>query len=361
VKLHAAVVLFALAACAPNRGAQYPNAFAEAQRAETAGRYAEAAEKYEAAAKVAVRPRDRDHALYISGLMLMRAERVKDGIARLESVAAGSSDHAADATYRVASARIEHGDEARGWREMEIILERFSSRGIAHSAFRQLLIKKDEESTDAALVWLRGLDAGPLAKSELGESIAYGIAERLARKEDWAAAHDQYLLVARRFPYPRGALWDDSLYKASEMDEKLKRFPHAIEDLEKMLAERETTTLVGSYQRPRMSPALLRMGILYRDGLSDRARARDAFRRLYADFKTSSLRDDALWLEADLWSADGNENEACARLGTLLQDFPDSRYVPCATTKCPTLKRPEKSKAPAECRDYLTRPGRIPK
>ena len=43
------------------------------------------------------------------------------------------------------------------------------------------------------------------------------------------------------------------------------------------------------------------------------------------------------------------------RLATLKDDFPDSRYVPCVTVKCPSLKRPAKSKAPTTCHEYLLR------
>jgi hypothetical protein len=45
----------------------------------------------------------------------------------------------------------------------------------------------------------------------------------------------------------------------------------------------------------------------------------------------------------------------CDRLSTLASDFPDSRYVPCAMERCPGIKRPSKSKAPATCHGYLTR------
>jgi Tetratricopeptide repeat len=103
---------------------------------------------------------------------------------------------------------------------------------------------------------------------------------------------------------------------------------------------------------------VLRIAELYETKLNDRARARDTLHRLYADFKTSTLRDDALWREAELWQKDGDASTACSRLATLTSDFPDSRYVPCAIEKCPKLSRPTKSKAPATCRGYIERgPG----
>src|SRR5262249_6103165 len=155
---------------------------------------------------------------------------------------------------------------------------------------------------------------------------------------------------------PFGEYWDDSLYRASEMDVKLGRFSHAIEDLERLVKEHETTTLIGTYTRPKMSPGLFRIGVIYATKIHDRAEARDAFRRLYKDFATSPLRNDAIWLEAEMWREDGDADKACSRLATLTKDSPDSKYVPCAIDKCPSIKRPEKSEAPRYCHPYLVRP-----
>ena len=100
-------------------------------------------------------------------------------------------------------------------------------------------------------------------------------------------------------------------------------------------------------------PAALTIGELYRDRLNDRARARDAFHRFYVDFVHSTKRDEALWLEAALWRDDGHVAEGCDRLATLVHDFPDSRYVPCAVATCAAIARPAHSKAPNECHRYL--------
>jgi hypothetical protein len=72
-------------------------------------------------------------------------------------------------------------------------------------------------------------------------------------------------------------------------------------------------------------------------------------------FTTSTLRDDALWREAELWRKDGDSEKMCDRLSTLADDFPDSRYVPCVVEKCPKVKRSSKSKAPKTCHPYLVR------
>ncbi len=357
IALTGAIAIGAVA-CAPNHGATYPAAFAAAQRAETAGRYSEAAAKYDAAAKEAVKIRERDYARYLAARMWLRAGNTRDAVARLDEVANASPphEHSGEAAYQAAAARIDGGDADRGWRDMEQVLVRFPSNGIAHSALRRIVLHKDEiAGKRPALEWLRAQAKGPLGSSDVGELVSYQIAEHLAALEDWSGAHDQYLETAARWPYPYGPLWDDSLFHASEMDEKLARPAHAIADLERLLVERETTSLVGSYQRPRMSPALFRIGVIYARDIHDRVRARAAFHRLYTEFTTSKLRPDALWYEASLWAEEGDTKTSCAVLGTLAGDFPDSKYVPCAVEKCPSVKPSDKSKAPKACHPYLMR------
>ena len=366
LRVAALVALAASLGCARHHGAAFPRAFAEAERAETAGRYAEAAARYDAAAKAAELARDRDHARYLAGLMMLRDGNVREGVARLEEIANATpvSEHSADAAYRAADVRTRSTDpkEAElGARAMEQVLLRFPAHGIAHSALRRILLDKDaKDGKRASLEYLERLAKGPLGATELGEILAYQAAERMAELDETARAHDAFLAVATRWPYPFGALWDNALYRASEMDEKLGRYSHAVVDLERLIGERETTSLVGSYTRPKMSPGLFRMGMLYGFRMHDRARGRDAFHRLQSEFTTSKLRPDALWFEARLWDEDGDTKTACERLATLANDFPDSRYVPCAIEKCPAVKRADKSKAPKECHPYIGRADREP-
>jgi TolA-binding protein len=187
------------------------------------------------------------------------------------------------------------------------------------------------------------------------EDVTYERAKRLAALGRLEAARDAFIDVANRWPYPGGAYFDDSLYRASEIEEQLGRPREAIQHLERMLSFRESSSTIGTYERPRYVPAILRIAKLYEERLHDRAKARATLHRLYADFKTSTLRDDALWREAALWEKDGDKDTACSRLATLASDFPDSRYVPCAVERCPSIKRPSKSKAPKTCHAYLTR------
>jgi len=221
---------------------------------------------------------------------------------------------------------------------------------------RKLAQHADERGPRAGLDVLRSLER-EFDTTELAPLVAFLTAQHLEAVGDDVEARAAYGRIADRWPYPFGAFFDDSLWYASLLDEKAGHPEAAIDDLERLLRERETTFIVGSYERARYVPALMRVGELYRDRLHDRAKARAAFHRLYAEFQHSTMRDDALWQEAALWRLDGDARTACDRLATLVKAFPDSRYVPCVVEQCSEVRRPPGSVAPTECRGYLTRTG----
>ncbi|MEO8878263.1 MAG: hypothetical protein ABI461_21900, partial [Polyangiaceae bacterium] len=167
-----------------------------------------------------------------------------------------------------------------------------------------------------------------------------------------------YLEIAARWPYPHGAYWDNSLFNASAIDEKNAHYQDAIAELEQMLHQRETASVLGSYERPMYLPAAWHIAEIYRDDLHDDAHAESAFHRVYADFTTSLKRDDALWEEAALYRKNGEASTSCARLSTLASQFPDSRYVPCAHEICVDVTRALKSNAPRDCRAYISKKRR---
>jgi tetratricopeptide (TPR) repeat protein len=355
-----AIVALGLAACAPARGAAYESAFAEALRAEGAGRFAEAMTKYDVAARVATRSRDRDQARWDAAEMDVRAASYADALTRLDGIAAdAASEHQAEAAYHSAQLRIEHGEPESGWRSMEQVPRRFASHGVANVAIRRLVAHADEQGPRAGLAEIQSLDRD-LEATDLAQLLSFLEAGHLEQIGDDPGARGAYERIADRWPYPFGGFFDDALWQASLLDEKAGRYEGAIADLERMVKERETTTIMGTYERPKYVPAMLRIGVLYRDRLHDHAKARSAFHRLYTDFANSAARDDALWLEASLWREDGDAVTACRRLSNLVHEFPDSRYVPCATEDCAGLERPAKSAAPRECHPYIRRTTQSP-
>jgi tetratricopeptide (TPR) repeat protein len=351
----------ACASCAPSVGSAFDKAYAAAERAESAGRLPEALDGYDRASGIAKRRGDGDQARWAATDVLERQGRVPEAVARLDTMARDpSSDLQGAAAFRAAALRIDHGDPDRGWSDMEQVPRRFPTRGVGHAAVWRLVAHADEQGPKAGLDELAALQRD-VGKTELVELVAWLSAQHLQTLGDDQAARDAYVRIADQWPYPQGAFFDGALWEASLLDEKLGRPQVAVDELERMVAVRETTSLMGSYERHHFVPAMLRIGELYRDKLGDHAKARAAFHRLYADFAHSTMRDDALWLEAALWKSDGDARAACDRLGTLVHEFPDSRYVPCATAQCPGLTRPAESGAPKACREYLLRADWEPK
>lgn len=352
----ALALALAASACAPDRGDGYVRAVAEGRRAYAAGRYAAAADSYEAAARAAKVPRDAVFARYEAALARVRAGDAEGGARELRAIAAAQppTAYSGQAALRLAQMTREV-DEARGLADLESVALRFPEEGVSKVALLAVVRAADAAGPEAALAKLEALapraGSGPLA-----EAITYERAKRLSELGRTALAREAFHDVARRWPYPFGAYFDDALFHASEEEEKLGRPAEAIATLETLLSFRETSDVIGSYQRPRYAPALLRIADLYEQKLGDRAKAREALHRLYAEFTTSTYRDDALWREAGLLEKDGDKDGACSRLALLAKDFPDSRYVPCAVEQC-RVTRPAKSKAPAACRDYLKKPG----
>jgi tetratricopeptide (TPR) repeat protein len=352
----AAAAALSLAACAPNRGAEYAASVAAARRAQAAGRYAEAAERLGVAATQAKLPRDAVFARYESALLRAKSGDVARASRELRAIAdmKPPSDYSAIAAFKAAGLRAET-DPDGAMRELEAIALRWPKAGIARVALVRVLRHDDEASGDAGA--LRHADAllTKLRGTELEQIVLYERARRLDALGRTADALAAYLALADAFPYPFGVHWDDALFRASVDEEKLGRPREAIAHLERMLRERESAHFMGTYERPQYSPALRRIAELYERALHDRAAAREAHHRFYRELTTSPLRDDALWHEARLFREDGDTSGSCARLGTLASEFPDSRYVPCATAMCPDVKRPSKSHAPTECRAYIMR------
>jgi TolA-binding protein len=356
------LIFTSLAACGASTPA-YTRSFAEGERAETAGRFAEASLHYDDAARVAPNARERDHASYAAAKMLLQAGDVAGAAPRLEAIASANppGEHAVLAYYDLTEFKMRHGREPEAWLALEHMVLAYPASALARRAFHRVIAHKDEtEGLKASLAYIDAVGA-ILATSDLGETIAYEHALHLEQLGDHTAARAAFVAVAEKWPYPFGALRDDSLFRASEIDEALGRFPEAIADLKAMLRDREKASTIGTYQRPRYTPAQWRIAVLYRDRLHDRPHAREAFHFLYADFTTALQRDDALWEEASLWAEDNDKTAACARLSTLNKEFPDSRYVPCAIDDCPAIQRASASHAPKTCHAYLRTHPRDPR
>jgi hypothetical protein len=259
------------------------------------------------------------------------------------------NDRGRRASFDLADLEIEAGNDDRGHELLYDAMLKHPNDGLARRALERYLVWFEQNGGEV-VGWLRTL-APRLASTELDETARYLLATRIEAASDWQQARDAYLACAERHPYPEGALFDDALWRASLLDERLGRAQDAILDLRRMLAVREESTFAGSYERPRFSPAQFRIAVLYRDLLADHPSARREFHRLYAAHKSSILRDDALWEEAKLARDDGDSDAACALAAKLAAEFRDSRYAPCAGALCPSL-----APASMRCHPYILRP-----
>jgi tetratricopeptide (TPR) repeat protein len=351
------VALAALAAlAAAHCGAPAADAFARAKaagdRATSAGRYEEAARRYREASARADTARDRDEARFLEAATYHRAGDRARALALYDAIVRSSpaGERAARARFDAAFLRAGAG-EARGWADLEAALFALPEAGSARRALEVIVRREDDARPGGALAWLAAA-APRLEKTGLAEYASYLRAQALRRAGRLREARDAFAETATRHPYPYGGLTDDAWWNASLLDERLGDARAAVADLERLLAPRERAVGNGSYERPRFDDAQLRLGALYRDALRDEASARRAFRRLYRDFPSSTLRDDALWAEARLARRAGDRDALCAIAVELRERLADSRYAGCTTLLCPHIA--PSPKAP-RCRDYLRR------
>ncbi len=341
-------------ACAPTLPSAHVQAHAAADRAYAAGRYEEAAGKYREASAAAERVKDRDEMLYLEAAAYARARRWEQAARCYRELIALSPGglRTPRAAFELAGIEIDHGDVAKGWQMVEDALKKYPDSGVARPSLERVVRHiASDRGAQASLDWLRQ-NLSWLKKSDCGETASYLVADRLLEVGDVRGARDGFVQTAKDYPYPSGSLFDDSMFRASELDEKLGEPRVAVDRLRELLSHREPSSMNGSYERPRYGKAQMRIAELYRDALRDHATARKEFRKLFEQHTTSLLRDDALWQEALLARQDGDSAGACDAVGLLVKKLPESRHAPCARLLCPSAPELDKPRA---CRDYLAR------
>jgi TolA-binding protein len=341
---------FAIAACGGAASDLTPKE-AAAERAYSAGRYLEAAARFAEAAEASPRKRDREEARYRQAMSLERAGRPDEARNVLEAMLKTfpQGTRAPRATYDLARIDIERGRESDGYRALDALIRRYPESGSAPAALRRYLEWLGKSGEARILSYLEELRP-KVAQTELTQYVDYEHARALERSGALEAARAEYVHVADLYPYPRGVFWDDSLFRAAELDATRGAPRDAIALFERLLADREPAIMQGSYERARYAQAQFRIGELYRDALHDRARARAAFEQLWAAHPTSRLRDDAAWSAAVIAADSGDAEGACRDLRSLVEENPESRYAACAPSLCPALRPPPGA---GRCHEYL--------
>ncbi len=333
-----ALSLLCLMGCGgPAYGDAFLVPFRAAQRAQSSGRYLEAAERFAAAAEGAQRLKDRDEALFMRARMLERAERwseAKTAYAALKKVSP-DGPRTARAAYDAATVEIERGDAERGWAELAVAIRRYPDHGSARRALELWCEHTAATRGEPALrqelsTWTE------LKTTELGQRLHYERARSFEREGDHEAARAAYLETARVRPYPKGNLTDDGYWHAARLAHADGDHVAALAALREMLSDREGS-VGGSYVRPRFPAAQMRIGEVYRDGLGDFARAREAFRQTHVDYPDSVLADDAAWQETLMARRLEDTGGACDAARSLKREHPQSRYLRCLHLVCPDL------------------------
>ena len=344
------LLVAALAACAPTLPAAYLHARDEAERDYAGGHFTDAAKSWLEAARTADTARDRSDARYRAATSYQRAGQLDQARELYMLLANGKSDRAARSAFTLADLRLQSGDEAGGYAELEAAIRKYPSSGVANLALTRYFAFLAAKAGDQAVLEYVTHPPADLASSELAEQLRYERGRRLDALGATKQAGETYVELANRYPYPHGAYWDDALFRAADCAERLHQPRRALELLLSMLAAREASHLSGSYERPRFADAAFRVAELYRDELKDPEAARRAFRGVFVDYPSSTLRDDALWQEALIARSSGDA-AACAPLSLLVTRLPDSRFAPCAHEICATLR----PMATRECRAYIER------
>ena len=218
-----AVVLALAAACgAPDRGAVYVRDFDAAEKAETTPGASRTRRASTTRPRPARRSRATPRTLATSRRARSRGRATPPTRAvKLHAIAAANPplEDSAEAAYAIAELRLARGDEA-GWPALYDVATRFPSSGVARRALVRA-VKHDDDAIGARATPREARGARAAPRSAPSSPRPRGTRSRSTSTAlgDVTAARDALLALAARFPYPRGAYWDDALWRASEIDE----------------------------------------------------------------------------------------------------------------------------------------------
>ncbi len=252
-------------------------------------RYAGEAQKYEQAGMVAARALYRAGCIAYDKLGGANPERKEDGL-RLWWRAMNNYEVAADeALVRIIRHNREEGRLKKLVKKLWALFRRFKSADIADNLLWTLgeIYEKDFKAPDHAVE----------------------IFEKLSKKK------------------PHGPLTHNASFRTAELYRRLGKPLKALIFYAKILETKKDTWIVGTFTSEFADDAQLEMGILRLDDMNDPAKAIEEFRRLVKNFKTSILRDDALWWIAIAELRRGDMKGAKRAHAELVRRFPKSRFV----------------------------------
>ncbi len=320
-------------ACMAAPPAEFTAATRAAEAARLRGYPRLAAEQWDRAAQSADAPNDRDEARYRAAQMYLKAGDTPRARSRLRALAqkpAGA--RTARAAFELAYLERAQGHRA-GIAELEACVKRFPDSGLTTRALRELARHYREEGDPLqAAERLKQFSTGRNRADELSRFLRAELLEAAGQTE---AALTTYLELARRYPYPRGAYWDDAMLNAAAVAQQTHQYKRALSVLDELLARRESATWVGSYERRYAEAELARAKLLLGGSPGDQQHALERLEAIPSQYPTSRLRDDALWLAARVGRARGESERACRSLRRIAELTPESRYLSCFSWLCP--------------------------
>jgi tetratricopeptide (TPR) repeat protein len=281
----------------------------------------------------AIRPARRARAACGDALLgeaevLEHAGRIQPAIATYLAIPPRAGDDAttaATAVYRAGELLLRDRQIEPAWTALWRVVTDYPDEPVAGDALR-LLVGDGRRRDARALADQLARLLTPLADTEVADNLLWSLADltehELASPEGARAIYD-------RIPvdYPASGLRDDARWHAARISRLLHDPSGAVTRLRALLATREVALGAGSYFSIWLDDAQLELGKILRDDLGDLSGAAAAFRQLPADYPASILRDDALYELAVTLEHMRDHPAACAALGRLARQFPDSKYV----------------------------------
>jgi tetratricopeptide (TPR) repeat protein len=357
------LALNALVACAAQRSEAYLNALAAGDRAFTAGRMRDAAEAYDRAFPATARGLDRDEGVYRAGQCWLRAGDETTALARFDWLAVNGREFGRGPRGALEAARIRlaHGDNERAERDLLALARRWPATAPARRAFDLILeqhASRDPSGT-SALAWI-DQTLPSFRGTALEPNLVWRRARQLAAMGRYAESLAAYETLMA-FPYPFDVHLDDGALEYAQLLEHEGRPRDAIRVIDRALSTREVSlTVPGEYERPHYHDLQWMKARVLRDDLHDAAAAADAFHDLYAHFRDSILRDNALAEEAALREQLGQHDRVCDIDWTLAREFPCTRFGRHAAEQLASCGRTAPADAAVHCHRTGTRPSEPP-
>lgn len=324
------ILTITLGACSSKRFEFiWSDRYIEAARLHDQDRYEEASAHYDQLLKHAP---DEDKKRLIQYRMALMQEDQGDVDGALESYRAIWEDERADeygSRAMRASLRIyrSRGDKQRA-RELNLaIVDKYPEAIAAEHALRDIRkwYRQEGRAAEMAEYLLetskthKGTEIEDFALMMRGEVFE----EDLSMDAEAIQAYEKVITLAYQ-----GKLADDAIWRIAQIHIRNKRWPDALEYLDRLVAEHHAKSwFIGDYNSEFADEARLESGRIYLEELEDYDAAIEQFEKFINEFPNSRLKDDAAWEVVKAIKLKGNDSDHRDAMERFIADYPESRYV----------------------------------